>query len=220
MATLRDDLPPLPLRLASLPIDPRGYPIPWFVGVLPDGSRDIRFADGKKRIIAVANRLCWVCGQPLGRFMSFVLGPMCSINRVSAEPPAHLECALFSVRACPFLTKPQMTRRENDLPENRAHSGVMLLRNPGVMAVWTTRDYSPFSDGDGGFLLRLGEPTSVTWWREGRTASRAEVLESIESGFPALLELAAPEGPDALDALHQMRADALVHLPPEQHETL
>jgi hypothetical protein len=35
---------------------------------------------------------------------SFVVGPMCGINRNSAEPPSHKECAQWSARNCPFLS--------------------------------------------------------------------------------------------------------------------
>src|SRR5262245_54991717 len=116
MNRLRPDLPPLPSRIAGLPIDPeRGYPVPWFVA-WHDGKPEFRTADGRKFRQAIRDRLCWVCGQPLGRHLVFVIGPMCTVNRVTVEPPCHLDCAEFSVRACPFLSKPQMTRRENDLP--------------------------------------------------------------------------------------------------------
>jgi len=39
-------------------------------------------------------------------------------------------------------------------------------------------------------LLHMGEPETVKWYAEGRLATREQVLASIDSGFPALAELA------------------------------
>ena len=96
MTDLRPGLPPLPRRMRTLPIDERGYPVPWFVQwFLPDGSGaapgvgkpDFRVADGYKRESAVKHRLCWLCGGKLGRQFAFVIGPMCAINFALFRPP-------------------------------------------------------------------------------------------------------------------------------------
>ena len=60
---------------------------------------------------------CWLCGQTLGKHMTFPIGPMCAITRTTAEPPSHLACAEYAVKACPFLSQPRMRRNERDLPE-------------------------------------------------------------------------------------------------------
>src|SRR5258708_35755545 len=101
---------PLPSRMLSLPIDDRGYVVPWFVDWI-DGKPEFRAMDGKKFVRAVREKLCWVCGERLGRYMTFVAGPMCGINRTSSEPPSHLECARWSARNWPFLSNPEMIRR-------------------------------------------------------------------------------------------------------------
>ena len=41
MTALCKDLPPLPRRFLGLPIDDRGYPVPWFVHWV-DGKPDFR----------------------------------------------------------------------------------------------------------------------------------------------------------------------------------
>ncbi len=187
---LRSDLPPLTDRLAALPVDELGYPVPFFVSWI-DGKPEFRVADGKKWKLCVTQNLCCVCGQPLGAHKAFAIGPMCSINRTTAEPPAHYECAEWAVRGCPFLSKPKMVRRENgleDLKEASPPAGISIDRNPGVTCIWTTKKYSLFTV-DNGYLIRLGEPERVEWYREGRIATRLEVLESITTGLPKLKEL-------------------------------
>jgi hypothetical protein len=212
MNTLRTDLPPLPDRIKALPVDERGYPVPWFV-VWIDGRPEFRAADADKKPLAIRNSLCWVCGQSLGRHQTFVLGPMCTVNRVSAEPPCHLDCAEFSARACPFLSKPQMVRRENNLPENTSCDGEMIRRNPGVVALWTTRDYRLVSDGKGGTLFQVSDPSSVSWWACGRQATAEEVSASVESGLPLLRQMAQAEGEDAVRQLGRMLQAAQRHFP-------
>jgi LAGLIDADG-like domain len=95
---LHPGLEAVPDRLKKLPVY-RGYPVPWFVDWIGDVP-EFRAMDGDKWHLAINNKLCWVCGEQLGRFMTFVVGPMCGINRTTSEPPCHLECAQWSVRNC------------------------------------------------------------------------------------------------------------------------
>lgn len=186
---IRADLPPLPARLAHLPIDARGFPVPYFVAWV-DGKPDHRVVEPARRVKAVKERRCWVCGEPLGRFGAFVLGPMCAVTRTTSEPAAHRECAEYSVQACPFLSRPHAHRRDAGLPEDtREAPGVAILRNPGVGAIWTCHEWTPFNvprERGGGFLLHLGQPDGLSWWREGRPATFGEMAESILSGLPLL----------------------------------
>lgn len=189
MHKVRADLPPLTKRIAALPVDERGYPVPFFVA-WPNGKPDFRMADPDKIVACVKCKLCWTCGQPLGAHLAFPIGPMCAVNRTTAEPPSHLECALWSVKGCPFLSRPGMVRREDDRTREGAQNvpGMMIKRNPGVILVWVTKRYDLFPDGRGGVLFKVGEPEALTWWREGRPATRQECLESIQSGEPLLRE--------------------------------
>jgi hypothetical protein len=189
---LRPELTPLPSRMKTLPVDERGYPVPWFVDWV-DGKPEFRAMDGQKWIRAIRERLCWVCGLPLGVYKTFVVGPMCGINRTSAEPPSHSECGFWSAVNCPFLRNPQQARREDGLTDTISAPGFALLRNPGVTLLWTTRTYSLFEDGRGKPLITFGDPEKVDWFAEGRKATRAEILQSIESGMPALMAIAKTE---------------------------
>lgn len=188
--TTRPELPPLPDRMKSLPISPRGYPVPFFVAWI-DGVPDFRVMDGAKYQRCVADDLCWLCGDKLGRYKAFVVGPMCGINRTSAEPPSHLECAEYAVKACPFLVRPKMERRDAGKPEGAASvGGISIPRNPGVTLIWVTKHWelfnAPNEKGEPGYLIEFGAPEHVLWFSEGRKATRSEVLASIESGLPAL----------------------------------
>lgn len=222
MATSRPELPPMPARIAALPVE-RGYPVPWFVAWLYEDGEPAPIGSGAPdfrvlRPFAVADayrdQRCWVCGGRLGVHRTFVVGPMCAINRTSAEPPSHEECASWSARACPFLARPHMVRRQNTLPSDAQPApGLALDRNPGVTMLWTTRNYRPFRVDDS-VLFRLGDPERVAFLARGREATRAEVIESIESGIPALRRVAKKQGPHAEAALRALTAKAMLLLPP------
>lgn len=191
---------PIPERMKRLPISKTGFPVPWFVAHY-NGDWDFRVIGPGKVESAVKRKLCWLCGQPLGVNMVYVIGPMCSVNRVSAEPPSHLDCAEYAVRACPFLTKPAMRRNEKDMPaEGQEPAGIMIKRNPGVSVLWITRTFRPFRSGNG-VLFDVGEPERVLWFSQGRTATREEVMASISSGLPLLEAEAMKEGPEAMEEL-------------------
>jgi len=205
--TLRLGLPPLTPRIAALPIDERGYPVPFFVAWV-DGKPDHRIADPAKKALALRRHLCWVCGQLLGVHLAFAIGPMCTVNRLTSEPPAHRECAEWSVCACPFLSRPKAHRRETGLPDDvQDPGGIMLDRNPGVTAIWMTRRFEPFK-ADGGVLFRLDAPSEVSWYTEGRPATREEVLEALYRGLPALEEMAVAQGVEARAQLNKAVAAA------------
>jgi hypothetical protein len=210
----------IPERIKRLPVCPvRRIPVPWFVSMTEDGVYEFRAVEPEKLFQATIQNLCWVCGEPRGKNSSFVLGPMCTVNRNSAEPPSHHDCAVFSAQACPFLTKPHMRRRENDLPVQMSEQdspGIFIKRNPGCVAIWTTRKFTYFRDGKG-LLFTPGDPESVEWFAEGRQATRLEVTESIDSGLPILMEMAEkePDKEGAIKLLHKLRADVEKYLPKE-----
>lgn len=221
--TLRPELDALPARIATLPIDDRGYPVPWFVAWV-NGTPEFRAADRDKWVLAINKKLCWVCGAQLGANMAFVAGPMCGLNRTSAEPPCHLECAEWSARNCPFLARPHMVRREDGtlnteiLKEQSA--GNAIPRNPGVALVWVTRSYSLFNDGNGGYLIRMGPAERMIWYAEGQPATRTQVAASVDSGLPALLERAELQDSQepnagAVRMLMKMKTDYEATYPPE-----
>lgn len=216
----RRNLPPLPKNMRELPVDERGYPVPFFVA-WPNDKPDHRITDQKKLYLCVKNRLCWVCGKPIiDATMNFVVGPMCVVNRISSEPPSHMSCAIYAVRTCPFMTHSAAQRRDVNKPNGVKSLGIMLKRNPGVQALWSTcigfkaipARFNEAGEGEG-ILFQMGEPRLVMWWREGKVATPEEVRESVESGLPALVEAAEAGGPEACRELANMVEEAKRFLP-------
>jgi hypothetical protein len=216
------DIDPPP-RMRGLPRDHRGFLIPYFVewmeggyAVEPGhGTPDFRVSSPLRRTRCVKERRCWLCGQPMGRYLVFVLGPMCTITRTTMEPACHHDCATYAARVCPFMARPRMRRNDVDMPEGHWAPGFALTRNPGVLALWVTRGFKTFApEQGGGWLISVGEPERIEWWREARPATRAEVLESIESGLPLLRANADREGPAARRALEETYVPRLTKVLP------
>jgi hypothetical protein len=214
-------LPPMPERIARLPRDGRGYPVPWFICWMQDGRAvpagtgepDFRIIGPGKLWMAHNRRKCWICGGSMeGQSNIYVIGPMCVINRVTSEPPCHRECAEFAAKACPFLTNPREKRNAKNMPDDPVVAGIMIPRNPGAVALYQCAKAKPFQAGQG-VLFRLGKPIRVDWYAEGRVATRGEIEQSIDSGLPILVAEAKRDGIEGLRALAHMHNEALLLLP-------
>lgn len=201
-----------PPSIAALPRNAAGYPVPWFVADV-DGGPDFRCARAEAASQAIRQRLCWICGRARRGESTFVVGPMCAVNRVSSEPPSHRACAIYAARACPFLATPERERRDSNMPDGTIDPpGVMIRRNPGVALVWSSATWTPLVDG----LFDIGEPWEALWFARGELATREQAIESIEAGIPALVNAATVDGevsPADLEDLRRLVVRASRYLP-------
>lgn len=192
----------IPVRMRNRPVARNGFPVPFFVTTKDkEGEWDFRATERKTYVDAHNRQVCWVCGQLLGRYRTFVIGPMCAVNRTTSEPPCHRDCAEWSARVCPFMVNPRMRRNTVDVPDGYGELkvGIPLERNPGVIMLWHTErgKYRAFTVKNG-FMYRLEvDPVDVGWYSHGGPASREEVMASVNSGLPALWRVAKLDGPEA-----------------------
>lgn len=211
-AHYRPALPPLPAYMRDLPLSEQGYPIPYFVG-MDNGRPNFQLADTRKWLNCTEQGRCWICGKTLGAFKVFAIGPMAAINRISAEPPSHLDCAEYAVAACPFLLHPKAKRRALDetLPLVMP-PGVHTEHNPGVMLLWTTKS-STFNSRARPSIIHLGEPTTVRWYSEGKAANRLQATAAMDDARERLSEMCANNAQlkHLADATERLRK----HLPRE-----
>jgi hypothetical protein len=203
MTELRNDLPPLPERIMKLPVDPkRGYPVPFFVQWLKEengkliacpageGEPDFRITDPEALVTCLWDNVCWTCGEKLGLFRAYLLGPQAALQRMSHEPPSHVECAKFAVKSCPFMVNPEMKRREDETTRSILTDEHSIIENPGITVLWVVKE----PDGatvtkqiNEPTLFHLGNPVEVTWWKEGREATSKETTVAIETAVGRLI---------------------------------
>lgn len=183
---LRKNLPPLPVRLAKLAVAENGYPIPYFVGK-KDGKIDFRVVDQDKILQCIRFSKCWICGEPLGKFKSFVGGPISTLTALSYEPPCHVECATFAVKACPHIINTMHSLRPVEESPAIAVNKNVMTHHPDVYAVYTTDSYT-VDPNQGHLSFNIGHPLSIEWWYKGGLATREQVDAAIEKAVVKMCE--------------------------------
>lgn len=212
---LRKGLPPVPARMQSLPVDARGYPVPFFVW-WQDGVPDFRVFDRSRWDQCIKKHLCWLCGQQMhGRWTSFVVGPMCTVNRTTGEPPCHHDCAVFAATACPFLTLPKSKRNDSGLEgkEVRSPPGEFLKHNPGIVAIWSTKRPYALMQVDTGILIRMPYFDQLEWYTQGRVATEDEALAAVRNGVHFLREASLADGQESIDGLEEWMREGAARYP-------
>lgn len=209
----RSRFPDAPENIRRLKVDARGFPIPYFVAMV-NGKPDHRVVDPRKVQPALAGGLCWICGEPMGGDSAFVMGPTSAFTRVTSEPASHWACGCFAAQACPFLTQPRMRRNHKGLEGvTLTAPGNMLPQNGGLAVVWATSTFTQAPNSEGKTTFSLGQPTQVAWFREGRPASREEVVAFIETTVGRFRTLVEQGGPPAAKRLAEYRERALALAP-------
>jgi len=165
----------MPPRIASLRRTAQGWPIPYFVERPVDGTLDFRVMHPQRMVWALKRRLCWICGQPMGRHIAFVGGPLAIAQRQFSDPASHRDCAEYALRVCPFLASPATERRDANMPAHAVLPGHHVRANPGVSGLLLTGHYL-FRD----LIIHAGEAREVHWYTEGRPATRSEGEVAIE----------------------------------------
>ncbi len=126
--------------LVALPRCPRrGLPIPY-VNLIENGRPDFSVLDSRRVHQAAAERLCGICGEPLGYWITFLGGPQSVSSRAFLDPPMHEPCAYTALRLCPFLVRRDMKRRRTAATNAGTPYGFTEAR-PEAYLIYTTRGY-------------------------------------------------------------------------------
>ena len=187
-------IPKIPSRILSLKQDREGRPIPFFVWLNEKGEPDFRVADPAKFRVCIQFNKCWICGDQLGVYKSFLLGPVGSLTRVTTEPASHKDCAEYAISHCPFLLSPRRKRNTKDLPDGHIPTGG-LTHNPGIVAHWITKKAATFNPSQNEILIRVGDPEAVFWYTEGREATFHEISDAVAEAIGRI----AAEDPNNLE---------------------
>jgi hypothetical protein len=104
---------PIPERMAQLPRDPRGYPIPFIVLRDADNRPHFTINDTTSVEFAIRHDLCAICGSKLFRGRWFVGGTGSAFHEHGAyiDGPVHGDCAEYALQVCPYLAAPKYAGR-------------------------------------------------------------------------------------------------------------
>lgn len=107
----------MPKLMRHLPVDARGYPIPWII--FRDASNQPYFAinDSRRVLIAKQHRLCSICGEALQTLPSdnscwLIGGPLSALHENGSynNPALHRLCGIYALKVCPYLALPSWSR--------------------------------------------------------------------------------------------------------------
>lgn len=164
MHNLAIEFPP---RIAALPREERGIPIPYFVKYF-NGKPDLRVADPKKQMLCATKRVCWVCGQPLSYVSAFIGGPISCLQSLAfSDGPMHRECAEFSLKYCPYLAIPASKYRDANLPAGTELPTGAVEEKPDKFGMVLTANYRSAIYGNG-LIFVAHNVQELTWWKEGK----------------------------------------------------
>lgn len=125
-------MPDIPARMARLPRDPRGYPIPAAVWRDAKGRPHFTINDESVRQSLIGDDRCPICADRLFRGRWFVGGPGSAFHKrgVYIDPPMHYECARFALLVCPYLAAPNYSKRIDDRTVTQADERRMIFDDP------------------------------------------------------------------------------------------
>lgn len=165
----------IPQRIAQLPRDERGLPIPRAVLVDKNGVPDFRVIDIQKWLKLLKFRCCGICGCYLGPKCYFVGGPMAIESKTFHDLPMHEECARYALATCPYLALPKF-----GYAKRIEHPDVQLYENPassserpekfGLMCGRTDGLHARMHPEQGWYIMALGGEL-VEWFTPGNQTS-------------------------------------------------
>jgi hypothetical protein len=191
---------PIPARMAHLPKDPRGYPIPFIVALTSDGAAHFTIYDEIKVQHALSKRLCGICGKLMHkRKMWMVGGPGSAFAERGAyiDGPVHYECGQYALAVCPYLAMPNYARRIDDRKVTDAQrremailaDPTMIPEQPDVFVFAATSGISIATHRYGRMLIPNRPWLEIEYWKIGQQIGNREGWE-ISQGTLARLGVA------------------------------
>jgi hypothetical protein len=160
----------MPPRVAALPRDTRGYPVPHSILFDTHGVPDFRVIDVPKWLRAARNRCCGLCGEPLGVRVAFVGGPLAMEHRLFTDLPSHLDCAIYAMQTCPFLAAPKFAYSRH-LPTGTKVNEHITTERPERFGIGIARGYA-LRRIEGDHLVLHAQPFErIEWWVHGKRES-------------------------------------------------
>jgi hypothetical protein len=183
----------MPERIARLPRDPRGYPVPWNVLRGNDGTPLFTVSDDRKTWRALREGLCPICSERLGRWLWFVGGPLSAFDPGGCymDLPGHRDCIEFALRTCPYLAMPKyLGRIDVTHPEKLPPEARILLDEtqiPDRPQIFVAVACNRVGAMDRGMLAPYLKPVAPfldwTYWRHGRQLTEDEAMPYLRAAL-------------------------------------
>jgi hypothetical protein len=187
----------VPERMAALPLDRRGYPVPVNVDRDKNGVPNFAVNNVETRHRLFKEDRCGICGGKLLRGRWAIGGPGSVLHPDGAllDPPMHHECATYAVQACPYLAIPAYTKSVTRLKEdeiglykgNLVHNPTKIGGRPDlfVLAMFIGQKLSLEPDGG----IRSYKPKrpyrAMEYWQDGERMTDEEGQAAVDAYMEA-----------------------------------
>lgn len=124
----------MPSNIALLPLDKRGYPVPYIVQRDIHGLPVFTMNDAEKHAECLKKKKCPICGLRLSKELWFVGGPLSAFHPHGCyyDSAMHHECMTYALKVCPYLALRNFnsTPLEKKLPHLQARVPGKLVMDP------------------------------------------------------------------------------------------
>ena len=156
----------MPRRVARLPREKRGYPVPFVTMLDPyTNEPDFRVLDIRRQMQCINEKRCGICGQQLGKYIAFIGGTRSRDGHVFFDPGMHRDCAEYAAKVCPFISRENAAYRDLTEEDQAKYTQIIVNQeaerpNPDMFIVVTT-EFKAQSTSQQGFVIIAGEYTEV-----------------------------------------------------------
>lgn len=178
-----------PTRIAKLPLDNRGFPIPWNVQRDIDGNPMFTVNDQVKHVLALTGDLCPLCGEANQQIRWFVGGPMSAFDPNGAyfDLPGHKSCIEYALQVCPYLTAKNYTHRIDVIDPDKIPEDTIALVDftqipgrPEVFVMVASAGTLIISHNPMTIYVKPKEPIlGYRYWRKGVRLTKKEAQQII-----------------------------------------
>lgn len=183
---------PMPPRIAKLPTDKRGYPIPWNVLLDVDGNPMFTVNDSQKHLTALHESLCPICGERTGKWKWFVGGPKSAFdpNGWYFDLPGHCECMEYALQVCPYLAARNYAHRIDIVHPEKLPEAVITFddtQDPNRPTLFVAVASATIELKPNGIHLPYVRPKKpwlgVSYWQKGQRLSDSEGEQLVKEAL-------------------------------------
>ena len=186
---------PIPFNLSKNDRDRRGLPIPFIVYRDTQGVPHFTVDDVEKLDLVLSKKLCGICGKPLKLGHMWLISGAPSFfldDGLFTIPPAHEECARYSIQVCPFLSAPNYSKLIEDKtlkPEAvhdraRVHNDQITPPRPIFFILGRTSGITLIDSQDGSgkkYILPRRPWKELEFWLNGKKITQQEAEKIAEA---------------------------------------
>jgi hypothetical protein len=100
--------------MRNLPLDARGYPVPYVVECDISGKPLFIVNSAERNAICIHRKLCPICGERLTKELWYVGGPQSALHPQGCylDSAMHHECMAYALQVCPYLAMSRSAARD------------------------------------------------------------------------------------------------------------